>query len=54
NKGIKKHITVAYTPHQNGLAERMNKTLLEWLRCMLLGAGLPKSFWGEAVNTAAI
>ncbi|MCI20517.1 lysosomal alpha-mannosidase-like, partial [Trifolium medium] len=21
--------------------------------CMLLGAGLPNSFWGEAVNTAA-
>ncbi|WJX45134.1 E3 ubiquitin-protein ligase upl4 [Trifolium repens] len=52
-KGIKSHITVAYTPQQNGLAERMNMTLLERVRCMLLGAGLPKSFWGEAVNTAA-
>ncbi|WJX64387.1 hypothetical protein P8452_49170 [Trifolium repens] len=52
-KGIKRHRTVAYTPQQNGLAERMNRTLLERVRCMLLGAGLPKSFWGEAVNTAA-
>ncbi|CAJ2642413.1 unnamed protein product [Trifolium pratense] len=51
--GIKRHKTVAYTPQQNGLAERMNRTLLERVRCMLLGAGLPKSFWGEAVNTAA-
>ncbi|MCI50054.1 retrovirus-related Pol polyprotein from transposon TNT 1-94, partial [Trifolium medium] len=31
----------------------MNMTLLERVRCMLLGAGLPKSFRGEAVNTAA-
>ncbi|KAK2414224.1 cysteine-rich RECEPTOR kinase [Trifolium repens] len=52
-KGIKRHRTVTYTPQQNGLAERMNRTLLERVRCMLLGAGLPKSFWGEAVNTAA-
>ncbi|CAJ2668093.1 unnamed protein product [Trifolium pratense] len=50
--GIKRHKTVAYTPQQNGVAERMNRTLLERVRCMLLGAGLPKSFWGEAVNTA--
>ncbi|MCI30598.1 retrovirus-related pol polyprotein from transposon tnt 1-94, partial [Trifolium medium] len=52
-KGIKRHRTVAGTPQQNGLAERMNRTLLERVRCMLLGAGLPKSFWGEAVTTAA-
>ena len=42
-----------YTPQQNGLAERMNRTLLERVRCMMLEAGLPKKFWGEAVNTAA-
>ena len=43
-KGIKRHRTVAYMPQQNGLAKRMNRTLLERVRCMLLGAGLPKSF----------
>jgi len=52
-KGIKMHRTVPRTPLQNGLAERMNQTLLERVRCMLLGVGLPKSFWGEAVTTAA-
>jgi len=52
-KEIKRHKTVPRTPQQNGLAEQMNRTLLEWVRCMLLGAGLPKSFWGEAVTTAA-
>jgi len=50
--GIKRHRTVTYTPQQNGLAERMNRTLLECVRCMLLGAGLSKSFWGETVSTA--
>lgn len=29
----------------------MNKTILERVRCMLLGARLPKTFWGEIVNT---
>ena len=52
-KVIKRHMTVPRTPQQNGLAECMNMTLLERVRCMLLGAGLPKSFWGEAMTTAA-
>ena len=51
--GIKRHKTVAGTPKQNGLAERMNRTILERVRCMLLGAGLPKVLWGEATNTGA-
>ena len=50
-EGILRHKIVRYTPQQNGLAERMNKTILERVRCMLLSANLPKSFWGEAVNT---
>ena len=52
-EGIKRHKTVPRTLQQNDLAERMNKTLMERVRCMLLGAGLPKSFWGEVVTTAA-
>ncbi|MQL05556.1 transposase, partial [Escherichia coli] len=50
--GIQRHKTVAGTPQQNGIAERMNRTILERVRCMLLSAGLPKSFWGEAAATA--
>ncbi|KAL3623657.1 hypothetical protein CASFOL_032473 [Castilleja foliolosa] len=50
--GIARHKTVRLTPQQNGLAERMNRTLLERVRCMLLGAGVAKQFWGEAVTTA--
>jgi len=33
-------------------SERMNRTLLERTRAMLKAAGLGKSFWVEAVNTA--
>ncbi|WVY92910.1 hypothetical protein V8G54_031998 [Vigna mungo] len=51
-KGIRMHRTVVGTPQQNGLAERMNRTILERVRCMLLGSGLSKAFWGEVANTA--
>ena len=40
------------TPEQNGVAERLTRTLVETARSMLLDAKLPKSYWGEAVNTA--
>ncbi|GJR88937.1 retrovirus-related pol polyprotein from transposon TNT 1-94 [Tanacetum coccineum] len=35
---------------RNGVAERMNRTLLEKVRCMLSNAGLGKEFWAEAVT----
>ncbi|KAK4388108.1 Retrovirus-related Pol polyprotein from transposon TNT 1-94 [Sesamum angolense] len=41
------------TPQQNGVAERMNRTLLNKVRCLLISSGLAKSFWGEALLTAA-
>ena len=49
--GIMRHRTVSYTPQQNGLAERMNKTLIENVRCMLFHSKLPKTLWAEALNT---
>lgn len=51
-EGIVRHHTVPRTPQQNGVAERMNRTLLERARCMRIQADLPKKFWAEAVNTA--
>ncbi|KAL0339785.1 UNVERIFIED_CONTAM: Retrovirus-related Pol polyprotein from transposon TNT 1-94 [Sesamum radiatum] len=51
--GIKRHKTNPYTPQQNGVAERMNRTLLNKVRCLLISSGLPKFFWGEALLTAA-
>src|SRR5690606_19654886 len=49
--GIRHETSVEYTPEQNGLAERMNRTILERARSMLIGANLPKKYWGEAVST---
>lgn len=51
-EGISRHKTVKMTPHQNGLVERMNKTLIDKVRCILIQAKLPKSLWTENLNTA--
>ena len=42
--GIARQKTTTYTPQQNGVAERMNKTLMERARSMLSGAGLGQEF----------
>ncbi|KAL2471172.1 Integrase catalytic domain-containing protein [Abeliophyllum distichum] len=49
---ILRHKIVPYTPQQNRVAERMNRTLLYKVRCMMISSGLPRSFWGEAVMIA--
>ena len=51
-EGIKHELTVPKTPEQNGVAERMNRTLVETTRSMLFGAKLPQRFWAEALSTA--
>lgn len=51
--GIKHQTTTPYSPQQNGLAERMNRTLVERAKCMLFDAALPKQFLAEATATAA-
>lgn len=52
SEGIKTQKTAAYSPQQNGVAERKNRTLVESARCMLTDADLPNYLWAEAVNTA--
>lgn len=51
-KGIRHQKTVKYTPQQNGVAERANRSITEKARCILHEAGLPKAYWAEAVATA--
>ena len=51
-EGIRHEYTVPKTPQQNGVAERMNRTLVEAVRSMLSDAKLPKCFWAEALATA--
>ncbi|GJV64245.1 putative ribonuclease H-like domain-containing protein [Tanacetum coccineum] len=50
NKGIKQEYSNARTSQQNGVAERMNRTLIEAARTMLADSLLPTTFWAEAVN----
>ncbi|GJV07554.1 putative ribonuclease H-like domain-containing protein, partial [Tanacetum coccineum] len=51
NKGIKQEYSNARTPQQNGVAERMNRTLIEAARTMLADSLLPTTFWAEANQT---
>ena len=44
--------TIANTPEQNGVSERLNQTLLEKARQMVAHAALSKRYWAEAVSTA--
>lgn len=54
---LKKHdiqhqTTVPYSPQQNRVTERENRTIMEAALCMIQDARMDKSFWAEAVNTA--
>ena len=51
-EGMCHDFTVPKTPQQNGVAEQMNRTLVEVVRSMLSDAKLPKTFWAEALSTA--
>ncbi|PNX94522.1 copia-type polyprotein [Trifolium pratense] len=50
--GIKRQVTAAYTPQQNGIAKRKNRTIMDMVRSMISGKDIPKVFWPEAVNWA--
>nr|GEW28846.1 retrovirus-related Pol polyprotein from transposon TNT 1-94 [Tanacetum cinerariifolium] len=51
--GIARHLTVAGTLQHNGIAERMNRTLTDKVRCLLIQSEFPKTFWAEVTCTAA-
>ena len=51
-KGIKHELTCPYTPQQNGVAERMNRTLQEIALAQLQHSGLPTEFWAESLMCA--
>lgn len=50
--GIEMEFTVPYTPQQNGVSERLNRSLMEMARTMLQDANMDYKYWGEAILTA--
>jgi transposase InsO family protein len=51
DEGIKHEFSSPYTPQQNGVVERKNRTLLNMARTMLDEYKTPDRFWAEAINT---
>jgi hypothetical protein len=51
-EGIKHEFSAPYTPQQNGVVERKNRTLIDMARTMLGEFKTLERFWSEAVNTA--
>jgi hypothetical protein len=51
-EGIKHEFSAPYTPQQNGIVERKNRTIIEMARTMLDEFKSSHNFWGEAIATA--
>ena len=50
--GIKHEVSATYTPQQNSVVERKNRTLIALVRTMLDEYNTPEALWAEAINTA--
>lgn len=48
--GIRRHYTTPYSPQQNGVVERRNRTVVAMARSFLKRMKMPSNFWGEAVR----
>ncbi|KAJ3489198.1 hypothetical protein NLJ89_g11551 [Agrocybe chaxingu] len=51
-KGTERRLTTHDTPEHNGVAEALNRRLLEKVRAMLHESGLPRFLWGDAIMHA--
>src|SRR6202453_3692744 len=52
-RGIEMELTAPYSPSQNGVAERMNRTLVELARAMSRSLDVPEFLWEYAISHAA-
>lgn len=52
NNDIEHQLTCAYSPQQNGVVERMNRTVFETVRVMLNSAKAPQQLWAETMCSA--
>ncbi|GJZ22768.1 zinc finger, CCHC-type containing protein [Tanacetum coccineum] len=50
--GIARQLTAPYSPQQNGVVERRNRTIMSTTRCMMKATNMPQDFWAEAVRHA--
>ena len=50
SQGTKQHLTTHDMPQHNGVAELLNRRLLERVRALLHHSQLPKNLWGEAIH----
>jgi transposase InsO family protein len=44
-EGIHRKYTTPYTPQQNGVVERRNRTVMEMERCMVHNQNVPYQYW---------
>jgi hypothetical protein len=51
-EGIKHEFSTPYTPQQNGVVERKNRTLIDMVRTMLGEYKTSERFWSEAMDIA--
>ena len=47
--GIRREFSYRYTPEQNGVTKRRNRSVVEAARAMLEEKSMPKFFWAEVV-----
>ena len=52
SEGVRHELTVPKSPEQKGVAEQLNRTLVEMTRSMLTRSIVPQKLWAEAMSTA--
>ena len=50
SQGTARKLTTHHTPELNGISERLNQTLMDWIYGLTHDSGLPKLLWGEALR----